>query len=133
MIMARKVSKVKGTYWRKEQHNKGDRLFYSISEVAEMYGIEEHMLRTWEKHTPLNPKRSGSSGARMYSPEDIQLVKRLRYLIVEKSIQLSKVSNFINITELESELQMRDKLYEVREQIVHLRDLVDQQLSNKDE
>lgn len=131
--MARKVSKVKSTYWRKEQHDKGNRLFYSISEVAEMFDIEEHMLRTWEKHTPLNPKRSGSSGARMYSQEDIQLVRRLKYLIVEKSIQLSKVSDFINITELESELKMRDKLYEIRNQIVHLRDLVDQQLSHSDE
>lgn len=128
--MARKVSKVKGVYWRKQGHDKDNRLFYSISEVAEMFDVEEHMLRTWEKHTPLRPKRSSSSGARMYTVEDLELVERLRYLIVEKSIQLPKVSNFIELDDLESELRMRDKLLEVREKVVGLKEMVEEQINN---
>lgn len=95
-----------------------------------MFDVEEHMLRTWEKHTPLRPKRSSSSGARMYTVEDLELVERLRYLIVEKSIQLPKVSNFIELDDLESELRMRDKLLEVREKVVGLKEMVEEQINN---
>ncbi|MDN4754749.1 MerR family transcriptional regulator [Porphyromonadaceae bacterium W3.11] len=124
----RKKSNVKGVYWRKQGHDKDQRLFYSISEVAEMFDIEEHMLRTWEKHTPLKPQRSVSSGARMYTNEDLKLVERLRYLIVEKGIQLSMVSKFIDLGSLETELKIRDKLLDIRKKVTALRAMVDEQL-----
>lgn len=127
--MTRRKNVTKGTYWRKQGHEKDKRLFYSISEVAEIYDIEEHMLRTWEKHTPLKPKRSASSGARMYTKQDLDLVERLKYLIVEKGIQLPMVSRFIEERGLDTELEIREKLFEIRERVMVLRERVDEQLS----
>ena len=40
--------------------NKNLKLFYSIKEVAEMFGVNETLLRYWEKEFPqICPKKAG--------------------------------------------------------------------------
>ena len=40
--------------------NKNLKLYYSISEVAEQFGVSESLLRFWEKQFPqINPRKSG--------------------------------------------------------------------------
>ena len=42
------------------------KLYYSISEVAQMFDVNESLLRLWEKEFPqLSPKK-GSRGVRQY-------------------------------------------------------------------
>ena len=49
------------------------KLYYSISEVAQMFDVNESLLRFWEKEFPqLSPKK-GSRGVRQYRKEDIRL------------------------------------------------------------
>ena len=51
--------------------------YRSIGEVSTILEVEPHVLRFWETHFfQLKPlKRAG--GRRLYSPEDIELLKRL--------------------------------------------------------
>ena len=40
--------------------DKNLKLYYSIGEVAEMFGVNESLLRFWEREFPqLNPKKAG--------------------------------------------------------------------------
>ena len=51
--------------------NKDLKLFYSISEVAKMFDVNESLLRYWEKEFPIiSPKKAGHS--RQYRKEDIE-------------------------------------------------------------
>ena len=51
------------------------KLYYSISEVARMFDVNESLLRFWEKEFPqLRPKKGGR-GIRQYRKEDIETVK----------------------------------------------------------
>ncbi|MBP2680846.1 MAG: transcriptional regulator, partial [Candidatus Krumholzibacteriota bacterium] len=47
------------------------KMYYTISEVAEMTGVKAHVLRYWETEFPsLRPKKN-RAGNRNYRPKDI--------------------------------------------------------------
>jgi DNA-binding transcriptional MerR regulator len=61
---------------------------YTIGEVAKLAGVETHVLRFWERQFPdLKPRRR-QSGARVYSPEDVGLVMRIRALLYEDGMTI---------------------------------------------
>ncbi len=65
-----------------------EKLFYSISEVADMFGVNQSNLRFWEKEfKQLKPKRN-EKGTRFYSSEDIQVIKQIIYLVNEQKLTL---------------------------------------------
>ena len=68
-----------------------EKLFYSISELAEMFGVNQSNLRFWEKEfKQLKPKRN-VKGTRFYSSEDIALIKSIIYLVNEQKLTLDGV------------------------------------------
>jgi DNA-binding transcriptional MerR regulator len=65
-----------------------EKLFYSISEVAEMFNVNQSNLRFWEKEfKELKPRRN-EKGTRFYTPEDILIIKQIIYLINEQKLTL---------------------------------------------
>ena len=52
--------------------NKNLKRYYSIKEVASMFGLNESTLRFWETEFPyLKPKTSGPAKVRQYTESDI--------------------------------------------------------------
>ncbi len=65
-----------------------EKLFYSISEVADMFGVNQSNLRFWEREfKQLTPKRN-AKGSRFYSNDDIQTIKQIIYLVSEQKLTL---------------------------------------------
>lgn len=65
-----------------------DKMYYSISEIAEYTGIEPHVLRYWESEFPtLKPKRS-RSGTRTYQKKDIEEIAAIRRLLHEQGYKI---------------------------------------------
>ncbi len=65
-----------------------EKLFYSISEVAEMFGVNQSNLRFWEKEfKQLKPKRNDKA-TRFYSASDIQIIKQIIFLVTEQKLTL---------------------------------------------
>lgn len=65
-----------------------EKLFYSISEVAEMFSVNQSNLRFWEKEfKQLKPKRN-EKGTRFYSQVDISIIKQIIYLVSEQKLTL---------------------------------------------
>ena len=57
------------------------RLYRSISEVSELVGVKPHVLRYWEtQFSMLRPKKN-RAGNRMYRPEEIKLLLRIKELL----------------------------------------------------
>ena len=64
------------------------KLYYSIGEVAEMLGVNQSLLRFWEKEfRELRPAKN-KKGTRSYTKEDISLLKRIYYLTKECGLTL---------------------------------------------
>lgn len=62
--------------------------YYKISEVAELLGIAPSTLRFWESQfTVIKPKRN-DHGSRFYTPQDIETIRMVYYLVKEKGLKL---------------------------------------------
>ncbi len=68
--------------------NKDLKLYYSISEVAQMFNVTETLLRFWEKEFPnISPRKAGR-GIRQYSKEDVEEVRLVHHLVKERGMTL---------------------------------------------
>ena len=60
------------------------KLYYSISEVAKMFDVNESLLRYWEKEFPMiSPKKTGGN-VRQYRKEDIENIRLVYHLVKER-------------------------------------------------
>lgn len=69
--------------------DKDFKLFYSIKEVAEMFGVNETLLRYWEKEFPnIAPRKSGRN-IRQYSKEDVEEVRVVYNLVKVRGLKIA--------------------------------------------
>lgn len=65
------------------------KMYYSISEVADMTGVKAHVLRYWETEFPsLRPKKN-RAGNRNYRPKDIKAILVIRDLLYKEGFTIS--------------------------------------------
>ncbi len=59
--------------------------YYTIKEAARITGVKPHVLRYWEKEFKLLRPKKNTAGRRIYSEDDINLIKEIiRLLHVER-------------------------------------------------
>jgi DNA-binding transcriptional MerR regulator len=69
------------------------KLYYSITEVAEMAQVKPHVLRYWETEFPaLRPKKN-RAGNRTYRERDVRLVLTIRKLLYEEGYTIRGACN----------------------------------------
>ena len=73
----------------KRKSKQMQRLYYSISEVAKMFDVNESTLRFWEKEFDIIQPRKTAKGTRFYRQEDIESVRLIYHLVKEKGLTLA--------------------------------------------
>lgn len=107
--------------------DKNLKLYYSISEVAAMFGVNESLLRFWEKEFPqLCPKKAGR-GVRQYRKEDIDTVKLIYHLVKERGMTLPGARQRMtdNREATLRNFEIVDQLKSIREELVGMRNALD--------
>jgi DNA-binding transcriptional MerR regulator len=64
------------------------KLYFSISELSKTIDEEPHILRYWEKEFDCLKPKKNRGGNRVYSPRDVEIVKRLKILLREEKLSL---------------------------------------------
>lgn len=66
------------------------KVYYTITEVADMFHVNASLLRFWEKEFPvqLGHLKKNKKGDRFYAKKDIEKLKMLFHLIKEKRMTL---------------------------------------------
>ena len=65
------------------------KLFYRIGEACKQLDIQPYVLRYWETEFPvLNPKKS-KAGQRVYSEEELGLIRRIKELLYEEGYTIA--------------------------------------------
>jgi DNA-binding transcriptional MerR regulator len=67
---------------------KQEKIYYSIKEVAEMFDVNQSLLRYWEKEFPNIKPVKTDRGTRQYRKEDIDEIRLVHYLVKEKGMTL---------------------------------------------
>ncbi|THD68771.1 MerR family transcriptional regulator [Robertkochia marina] len=68
--------------------NLPDKLYYSIGEVAEAFGVNTSLIRFWEKEfKEIKPKKN-AKGDRRFSKADIETLQVIYHLVKERGFTL---------------------------------------------
>src|SRR5215475_12864232 len=70
-------------------HEIPDKLFFKISEVCDIVGVEPYVLRFWETEFPgLAPEKS-KAGHRVYKKKDVENVLRVKELLYDRGYTIA--------------------------------------------
>jgi DNA-binding transcriptional MerR regulator len=95
------------------------KMYYSISEVAEMVGVVPYVLRFWEKEFPHIKPRKNRAGNRTYQAKDIQKIVQIKRLLYEQGFTIEGARNFLKKNGKQSSSdkaseRTRELLHEIR-------------------
>jgi DNA-binding transcriptional MerR regulator len=65
-----------------------DKLYYTIGEVAEMFGVSRSLLRYWENEFAFLTPRKNRKGDRLFTKENIQQIQIIFNLVKERGFTL---------------------------------------------
>ena len=107
--------------------NKDLKMYYSISEVAKMFNVNESLLRYWEKEFLIIAPRKAGGNVRQYRKEDIENIRLVYHLVKEKGMTLQGAKQRLkaNKEKTVQTAEIVDRLKQIREELVNLRNSLD--------
>ena len=98
-----------------------EKIYFSISEVADMFDVNASLLRFWEKEFPQLQPRKNSKGNRMYSKKDIELFKKIHELVRVQGFTLEGAKNALRQKVNETDgAAIQARLIRVRSELVSI-------------
>ena len=73
-----------------------EKYFYTIGEASRITGTKPHVLRYWESEFKLLRPARRYSGHRKYTQRDIDIISKIRFLVLEKKYTLAGAKREIN-------------------------------------
>ena len=98
------------------------KLYYSISEVAGMFGVSNSLLRFWESEFDLLKPKKNKKGDRKYTEKDIHHVRMIYHLVKEKGYTLEGAKRELKEkrAHLSQKFEYIEKLKELKNFLGHL-------------
>lgn len=95
------------------------KLYYSIHEVAEQFGVAESLLRFWETEFPqLKPHKAGRN-IRQYTKEDLDTLRIIYNLVKVRGLKLAAARKLMqkNPDGENNTTEVIERLKDIREQL----------------
>jgi DNA-binding transcriptional MerR regulator len=104
-----------------------NKLYYSIAEVAKMFGVEQSALRFWEKQFKQISPKTNARGVRQYRKEDIATIGLIHHLIKEKGMTIQGVQKRLaaNKDGADKSYEVVNRLKKVKEELLRMRKALD--------
>lgn len=100
-----------------------EKLYYSIGEVAQMFGVSNSLIRFWETEFDILKPRKNAKGNRLFTKKDIENLKIIYHLVKEKGFTLEGARKKLKESKpskLESNADVSGKLKTLRKFLVDL-------------
>ncbi len=112
----------------KQQKKKlSHKLYYSISEVAAMFGENASLIRYWEKEFDIIKPKKNKKGNRLFTQQDIDHIGLIYHYVKERGMTLKGVRQKMkeNKKDLENTYQIVQSLKKVRSMLLEIKDNLD--------
>lgn len=83
------------------------KLYYSISEVSEITGLKQYVLRYWETEFPELRPAKNRAGNRIYRDKDINLILKIKTLLYVEKFTIDGARHKLKEEEQLTPAQMR--------------------------
>ncbi len=104
-------------------HPKG-KIYYSMGEVCDLFGVNASLLRFWESEFPILKIAKNSRGHRIYTPADVDNLRLIYHLVKEKGMTLEGAKKRIrqNKDGESHEAEIIERLRGIRNMLAALRE-----------
>lgn len=101
-----------------------EKVFYSISEVADMFGVNTSNIRFWENEFDILKPHKNAKGNRMFTPEDIQNLKIIYHLLKERGMTIKGAQKKLkeNREDTLQNFEVVSRLQDIRQMLVDIKD-----------
>lgn len=101
-------------------------MFYTMGEVAEMFDVNQSLIRHWERQFDvLRPKRN-KKGNRLFSPQDVERLKIIYHLVKERGMTLDGARKALRRhradEDVPREVELMERLQRIRSLLVEVRE-----------
>ena len=96
--------------------NNPRKIYYSIGEVAEMFDVNQSLIRHWEKYFDALKPAKNKKGNRLFTSKDIDILKQIYHLVKERGMRLEHAANYLKNakTEIDRDVRVVEKLQEIK-------------------
>lgn len=101
------------------------KIYYSMGEVAEMFDVNQSLIRHWESKFDCLKPHKNAKGNRMFTEADVERLKQIYHLVKERGMTLkgaAKVLRQSSQDELKRETELLERLQKVRSLLVEVRE-----------
>lgn len=103
-------------------HPKG-KIYYSMGEVSELFGVNASLLRFWESEFPILKIAKNSRGHRIYTTEDVDNLRLIYHLVKEQGMTLEGAKKRLrkNRDGVSHEAEIVERLRSIRNMLAALK------------
>lgn len=101
-----------------------EKVFYSISEVAEMFNVNTSNIRFWENEFDILKPHKNKKGNRMFTLEDIENLKIIYHLLKEKGMTIKGAQKKLkdNKEDTLQNFEVVSRLQEIRQMLIEIKE-----------
>jgi DNA-binding transcriptional MerR regulator len=100
------------------------KVYYSIGQVADMFGVKPTLIRYWEKQFDEIKPIKNKKGDRQFSPADVDTFHLIYYLVKENGMTLKGTRARLKVRREETErvFEIVKRLKEIKKTLLAIRD-----------
>lgn len=104
-----------------------EKLYYSIGEVAKMFGVNASLIRFWEKEFDIIRPKKNKKGNRLFTPSDIKHFRLIHHLVKEKGYTLKGAKDFLKMNPdgIDKNAEIIDSLKKIKQELADLRNTIE--------
>ncbi len=104
------------------EHKKG-KLYYTMGEVAEMFDVNQSLLRYWEQEFDVLRPRRNKKGNRLFTPKDVDTVRTIYHLLKERDMKIDAARRYmaVNRAEADRDAVIVEKLLSIKAMLAEIK------------
>ncbi len=94
------------------------KLYYSISEVSRLTGLEQYILRYWETEFEQLKPGKNRAGNRIYTNKDIKLILQIKQLLREEKYTIEGAKKILDEVNIENVISAPEEVEEEKKKVL---------------
>jgi DNA-binding transcriptional MerR regulator len=107
-----------------KQTGKIEKVYYSIGEVAELFEVNQSLIRFWEKEFDILKPQKNKKGNRLFTKQDINNLRIIYHLVKERGYTLSGAKEKLkhNREDVEKSVEIIDSMQKIRSYLLEIKE-----------
>jgi DNA-binding transcriptional MerR regulator len=101
-----------------------EKIYYTIGEVAELFEVNQSLIRYWEKEFDILKPQKNKKGNRLFTKQDLNNLRIIYHLVKERGYTLQGAKEKLkqNREEVEKTVELVDSLQRIRSFLIDIKE-----------